>query len=117
MSTGFTAKQVRAIRERDGNVCAWTGVESDRLVPQHRANRGMGGSRKANRLSNGLLLDSLINGQIEADAGMAAEARRRGIKISLHADPRLVPVLYPDGLFYWLLDDGTRIPVGEDVKF
>ena len=105
-----------AIDARDGHTCVWYGYDTGRLVPQHRQG-GMGGRRNKHRLSNVVWLDSIVNGLLEADADMAAEARRRGIKISLHADPRLVPVLYPDGLFYWLLDDGERVPVGDDVQF
>jgi hypothetical protein len=54
----------------------------------------MGGSKLANRLSNGVLLDSLINGAIEADADMQAEAVLRGLKVSRYADPTRVPVLH-----------------------
>ena len=90
--TGFTKRQVALMRVRDDNRCAWTGMESDRLIPQHRANRGAGGLKAANRLSNGVLLDSLINGQIEDDAVLRAEAIDRGIKISKWDDPLLKPV-------------------------
>lgn len=105
-ATGFTAAQMRALRERDGNVCAWTGQESDRLVPQHRSNRGMGGSRAKNRLSNAVLLDSLINGSIESDPAMQAEAKRRGIKVSGFADPAQVPILHAVHGWCRLDDDG-----------
>lgn len=109
-TNGFTKAQVREIGERDGWACAWLGYDTGRLVPQHRANRGMGGRRSLNRLSNGLLLDSLINGLIESDADYQAEAIRRGIKISLHADPTLVPVLHAvhHGLVF-LTDDGAVV--------
>lgn len=83
---------VRKVFERDGNRCAWTGTESDRLVPHHRANRGHGGRPSLNRLSNLILLDSHINGMIESNHEWAAEARRRGVKISSHANPSLEPV-------------------------
>lgn len=109
MSTGFTAKQWRLIKARD-RVCVWHGesCDPDLLVPQHRSGRGMGGSKSKNRLSNGVALCSLMNGLIESDAGLAAEARERGIKISLHADPVLIPVRYPDGDPWWLDDEGGR---------
>ncbi|MGO1547990.1 hypothetical protein [Microbacterium gubbeenense] len=68
----------------------------------------MGGSKARNRLSNGVLLDSLINGLIESDPELAQEARDRGIKISQHTDPCLIPVDFPDGR-YWLTDDGRRV--------
>lgn len=109
---------LRALDERDGHVCAWHGVDGDEtgercdpdtLVPQHRQG-GMGGRRNKHRLSNVVWLDSLMNGLIESDAVLAAEARRRGIKISIHADPTRVPVAFPDGDFL-LGDDGTKRPV------
>lgn len=105
-----TPKHVlRAITERDGHECAWHGEScgTDTLVPQHRQG-GMGGSKLKHRLSNVVWLCSLQNGLIESDADEAAEARRRGIKISQHDDPRMIPVEYPDGK-YWITDDGPRI--------
>ena len=111
--TGFTAKQVALLRVRDDNRCAWTGETSDRLIPQHRANRGAGGSKLANRLSNGVLLDSLINGQIEADATLQAEAVRRGVKVSRYADPLLTPVLHAVHGWVFLDDDGGFTTVEE----
>ncbi len=114
--TGFTVKQVQQMRDRDGDVCAWTGVNTGRLVPQHRSNRGMGGSKAANRVENGLLLDSLINGLIESDPTYQREAIRRGIKISLHADPLLVPVfLAAEQAWYLLAADGTKTRVNKEV--
>ena len=104
-----TPKRVlKAIEARDGHECAWHGEScgTDTLVPQHRQG-GMGGSRTKHRLSNVIWLCSLLNGDIEAVAELAAEARRRGIKISQHTDPCLIPVEYPDGR-YWLTDDGRR---------
>lgn len=110
----ITPKPVlRAMTARDGHECAWHGEScgTDTLVPQHRQG-GMGGSKLKHRLSNVVWLDSLTNGLIESDPDMAAEARRRGIKISQHDDPRTVPVTYPDGT-YWLTDDGRRVPAGD----
>lgn len=66
-------------------------MESDTLVPHDRGNRGMGG-RSVYEVSNYVWLEALINGEIESDAKKAAEARRRGIKISRFADPRLIPI-------------------------
>ena len=101
------------MRVRDDNRCAWTGDTSDRLVPQHRMGRGMGGSKLANRLSNGVMLDSLINGQIEADADLQAEAVRRGVKVSRYANPLDVPVLLAAHGWVLLDDDGGFTTVEE----
>lgn len=82
-----------ALDKRDTHVCAWTGIDTDRLVPQHRQG-GMGGRKNKHRLSNLVWLDSLINGLIESDPVYQAEAIARGIKISLHADSTAIPVTH-----------------------
>lgn len=105
-----TPKPVLAeLDRRDGHVCAWTGVDMGRLVPQHRQ-RGMGGRANLHRLSNLVWLDSLINGLIESDPVMQAEALRRGIKISLHADPQEEPIEHAVLGRVRLKDDGTWVP-------
>lgn len=82
---------LKALDARDGHVCAWTGIDTGRLVPQHRQG-GMGGRKNKHRLSNLVWLDSLLNGLIESDPVYQAEAVARGIKISLHADSLKEPV-------------------------
>lgn len=107
-------RALRALEARDGRECAWHGVDGcdpDTLVPQHRQG-GMGGSKRKHRLSNLVWLCSLMNGEIESDADLAEEARRRGIKVSQHTDPVLVPVEFPSGRF-WLTDDGRRVHESE----
>lgn len=106
---------LRALDERDGHVCAWLGYDTGRLVPQHRAG-GMGGAKSKHRIENLVWLDSGINGLIESDAGWAAEARARGIKISIHDDPRLRPVTML-GSEWWLTADGRRVEVGGPPQF
>lgn len=107
MGRGFTNAQWKAIKARDQH-CVWHGpsCDPDLLVPQHRSGRGMGGSSLKNRLSNGVAMCSLVNGLIESDAELAEEARRRGIKISLHADSATIPVEYADGTLRFLDDTG-----------
>jgi len=109
MSKPTPKAALRALEARDGHECVWHGETcgTDTLVPQHRQG-GMGGRRNKHRLSNLLWLCSLTNGLIEADAELAEEARRRGIKISLHADPCVIPVEYSDGEVWWLDDAGGR---------
>ena len=104
-----------ALIERDGHRSAWTGDDVPTLVPQHRQG-GAGGRRGKHRLSNLVLLESLTNGLVESDADYQAEAIRRGIKISLHADPTLVPVLHAVHGLVVLTDDGAVVPVGEVMK-
>lgn len=54
----------------------------DTYVPQHRVNRGMGGSKLLDRPSNILVMCSQTNGQIESDPEMATMARGFGWKLS-----------------------------------
>lgn len=109
--------------ERDGHRSAWTGREyvrggdEDVLVPQHRQG-GMGGRPNKHRLSNLVWLEAEINGLITSDAAWQAEAKRRGIAISLHADARVEVVNHPShGGFVYLTDDGRAVPVSEGVPF
>lgn len=94
---------LKALELRDGHVCAWNGYDTGRLVPQHRQG-GMGGRKGKHRLSNVVWLDSILNGLIESHPRLQREAIMRGIKVSLHADPTLVPVNH--AVHGWvLLDD------------
>lgn len=96
---------LKALDDRDGHVCSWLGYDTGRLVPQHRQG-GLGGRKNKHRLSNLVWLDSLINGVIESDAWYQAEAKRRGIKISLHDDPETIPVTHSVHGVVLLRDDG-----------
>jgi hypothetical protein len=101
--TGFTAEQTRAILNRDGDKCAMCGRRA--RTANHRANRGAGGFRAANVLSNGCALCHLCNGLIESDGPLAEIARARGVKISKWDDPRAVPYRSPLYDCDVLLDD------------
>lgn len=105
--TATPKRIIIGLDERDGRRSAWTGVYSDTLVPQDRANRGMGGFKGNVRLSNYVWLESWINGLIESDAKWAAEARRRGIKISRYDDPEQEPIIHAVHGRVRLLDDGS----------
>lgn len=97
-------KLVEALRARDGDVCAFTGVESDRLVPHHRANRGAGGFKAGDRLSNLVLVDSIVNGRFEHD--LQGKAKLLGFKISRYADPESIPLFHKVHGWVLLRDDG-----------
>ena len=105
---------VRALRERDGDVCAWSGLETDTLVPHHRANRGAGGYKAGDRLSNLVLVDSIANGRFESD--LDRRAKLLGFKISRYADPQSIPIFH-QGFGGWVLlhDDGTVTNLGNEA--
>ena len=62
-------------------VCGCVGRE-DTLVPNHRAGRGMGGSKLLDRPANVVVMCSSANGLIESNATWAARARVYGWKLS-----------------------------------
>lgn len=98
-------KLLAALRERDGDVCAWTGLETDRLVPHHRANRGAGGFKGADRLSNLILVDSVVNGRFEND--LQRRAQLLGFKISRYSDPEAISLFHKVHGWVLLKDDGS----------
>lgn len=71
-------------------VCGCVGQE-DTLVPNHRAGRGMGGSKVLDRPANIIVLCSLQNGLIESDPKSAAVAREYGWKLSRWQTPEAEP--------------------------
>lgn len=108
--TGFTPSDVQTILERDGHKCPLCGKRA--TTANHRANRGAGGFRGANVLSNGCAICDDCNGRIESDADLAQLARARGVKLSRYDDPAAVPYLHPIlGMFVLLDDAGNCWPV------
>jgi hypothetical protein len=67
-------KMFQKFIDRDG-VCPHCLKSDDTLVPQHRAGRGMGGSRSLDRPSNIIVLCSEANFLLEANAEFAARGR------------------------------------------
>ena len=70
---------LKKLRARDSH-CPHCGVVDD-LVPHHRMNRGMGGSKTRDRLDNLLLVCAVYNGLMESDAAVAERARQHGHKL------------------------------------
>ena len=82
--------------------------DSETAVPQHRANRGMGGSKSRDVPSNIIVLCSYLNGLIESNAHYAEAAKANGWKLESWQDPRAVPVWDAQTGKYWLLDDSYK---------
>jgi len=101
-------KEFRTYLNRDQG-CYHCGQTGDTLVPQHRAGRGMGGSKTRNRPANIIVLCSLANGLLESNANFANKGRLYGWKLHSWEDPTLTPVYEVATGKYWLLDDqGNR---------
>jgi hypothetical protein len=71
---------LRRLRQRD-RYCWHCGSDED-LVPHHRRNRGMGGSKLLDRLDNLIMVCGLYNGAMESDSAVAMLARDLGHKLS-----------------------------------
>jgi len=106
-----TEKQFRKYLARDSH-CLHCGLQDDTLVPQHRVNRGAGGS-KAKRLSNAsniITLCAHYNWLIESSSEAAVTAQAYGWKLRTWQNPLEVTVYdYVSGNWYLLLDDFTRV--------
>lgn len=107
----MTPKEFRKYFDRDGG-CLHCG-EREAIAPNHRANRGMGGSRERDVPSNIVVLCSYLNGLIESDAYAANLANQFGWKLSSWDDPKEVPVYDTQtNTWFQLTDEFTRIVVG-----
>lgn len=92
--------------------CGCVGKE-DTYVPQHRAGRGMGGSKTLDRPSNIIVLCSLVNGAIEYDPEWAARARDFGWKLSRWQKPEESPFFdRTDATWHVIDDEFNRRPYG-----
>lgn len=100
----MTPKQFAKYLERDQGRCYHCGT-TETLVPNHRANRGAGGSKERERPSNVVTLCARFNGEIEANAEAAAMARGMGWKLSSWDDPVTVPVFEVMSGIWWLFGD------------
>jgi hypothetical protein len=76
---------LKKLRERDK--WCWECGETNDLVPHHRINRGMGGSKSLDNLQNVILVCALYNGLMESDSEVAKSARLLGHKISKFSSP------------------------------
>ena len=109
-------KSCQKFIDRD-KCCSHCGTTDDTLIPQHRANRGMGGSRALDRPSNIIVLCSAANFMLESNARFADLGRKFGWKLERHQVPEFTPVYMGDG--WWLLDnDFNRTPVpNNDIEY
>ena len=83
-------KDFAKLMDRDGG-CLHCG-ETEAVAPNHRINRGMGGSRRLDKPSNLVVLCSVVNGLIESQAQWQALAREWGWKLQRWQKPEEQPV-------------------------
>lgn len=112
----MTPKQFQQYLDRDKG-CLHCG-ERDAVSPQHRANRGMGGSKERDVPSNIIVLCSYMNNAIEANARLQTLARTYGWKLSTWDDPTEVPVYDTQTAKWYLLDNelGRKVFIQEGIE-
>jgi hypothetical protein len=89
--------------------CPHCGVGVPYLVPHHRKNRGMGGSKLLDTPSNILLVCALLNGAMEQQSEVAEDAKRYGWKLESWQDPLVIPIYDAiTGFLYRLKDDYSK---------
>ncbi len=99
----MNAKTREALIKRDQGKCWHCGGEE--VTVQHRANRGMGGSKIMDNPANLILLCWFVNFEMEASDKKAREAELAGWKISKYADGTTIPVWHAPSQAWLLLDD------------
>jgi hypothetical protein len=111
MAQTVTKKEFAKYLARDLH-CYHCGISDDTLVPQHRQNRGMGGSRMRSKPSNVVVVCSHSNGMFESSDRASKAAQRYGWKLRAGQDPLSSPVFDAfDGVWYLFDDDFNRIQV------
>jgi len=104
MATRLTQKEFARYLERDKH-CLHCGTTDDTLIPQHRANRGAGGSKsRGSNPANVVVLCSRVNTLLEADARWATLGRVNGWKLNSWDDPAIEPVYDAYAGVWWVLD-------------
>jgi hypothetical protein len=98
-------KLLKTLQERD-QWCAHCGSTDD-LVPHHRRNRGMGGSKLLDTLDNLMMVCAIYNGAMESDLRVAQQARAWNHKLPIWEKENL-PVFDRAGGWWYLQPDGTK---------
>ena len=89
--------------------CYHCGIQDETLVPQHRRNRGLGGSRMRSEPSNIIVVCSQSNGMFESSEAASKAAQKYGWKLRAGQDPADTPVFDAyEGIWYELDDNYNR---------
>ena len=101
----MTKKQFDKFLARDRH-CFHCGLDDDTLVPQHRRNRGMGGSKRLSNASNIVVVCSQANGMFEASEQASRAAQKYGWKLRAGQESLTTPVFdASQGIWYYLDDN------------
>ena len=109
------AAMLKKLRARDPY--CWHCGEVNDLVPHHRRNKGMGGSKIADTYENLIMVCALYNGAMESDALTARDARAWGRKIAFWESTDQ-PVFDTVAWAWYVLDsEGRKLEVDEREYF
>jgi hypothetical protein len=100
-------KVLTVLKARDPH-CFHCGLEDD-LVPHHRRNRGMGGSKLLDTLDNLMMVCAVYNGAMESDLKVANQARAWNHKLPIWEKQNLPVFDRAGGGWWFLLPDGSRV--------
>lgn len=104
-----TTKIRNLVYERDNFQCVHCGTMQG-LSIQHRAGKGMGGSKLMDGPENLATMCLRSNQMLESDAEFAAHGRLMGWKLNRYQSPHEVPIWYqPEGAFFFLDSEGGRL--------
>jgi len=95
-------KSFQKFLDRDTG-CVHCGINDDTLIPHHRQNRGMGGSKLLDKPSNIVVLCSGANNWLESNYAFAQMGKDYGWKLTHGQEPEKTPVWIVDG--WYLLDN------------
>jgi 5-methylcytosine-specific restriction endonuclease McrA len=107
-------KTVELLRRRDPH-CYHCGQTED-LVPHHRKNKGMGGSKLLDTPDNLMMVCSRYNGDMESNPRVAQQARAWNHKLPVWESTDW-PVFDMAGGWWFLLRDGNRVRMTGDIPF
>jgi hypothetical protein len=107
-------KVLKLVQARDPH-CYHCGATED-LVPHHRINRGMGGSKLLDTPDNLMLVCAFFNGDMESVSASAQQARAWGHKLAVWERTER-PVYDVAGGWWFLLPDGNRVKMHSTEQF
>jgi len=103
----LSRKSLTLLRARDAH--CWHCGATDDLVPHHRKNRGMGGSKLLDGLDNLMLVCAFYNAEMETTSQTAIAARGWGHKIPMWQTSDMPVFDLVKHRWYTLLENGTKV--------
>ena len=107
-------KVLKLVQDRDPH-CYHCGATED-LVPHHRINRGMGGSKLLDTPDNLMMVCAFYNGDMESVSASAQQARAWGHKMAVWERTER-PLYDVAGGWWFMLPHGNRVRMQSTEQF